>query len=305
MKLNFHHKLDLTKSTEIIITHPKRKERKKRDDNYDLNDKLIEKDENEEIFVSIETNFKNFFTYQGELTENSQEVLKKYENRKNRALNNKNWKNKIIDDFSENFGFRAINLYNEKKEYFSKEIENFCKISSFQKNIPDNDLENILKKNNIFFPIEQLILLESFFTNKSFKKISSDISELNGPNLTDEILKIILIRLTSIIDETKLKFETEMDDLIRNEKREQNSELIFTKNIISNFCNLIDKSSKKYFVEHLLSSQENKGNEGKKTHRKVKREYLNDVLKKYNEKDSESLKKRISKFDFYKIAFPK
>ena len=41
MKINFYHKLDLTKSTVIEINHPKPKKRTKQDDNYDLTEKRM------------------------------------------------------------------------------------------------------------------------------------------------------------------------------------------------------------------------------------------------------------------------
>lgn len=298
MKINYYHKLDLKKSTQIEFIHPKPKKRKQQDDKYDFDDALIEHMENEDELVAIESNLENFFVYKGTLTEHSQAVLKKYDQRLKKTANKKMLKtNNTQTLLSENFSIKILNFYNDTKTLLMEQLqkypdkpENLHLFAEDETASPDG--QNEKKISNI---VEELVILEACYTDKKLQDISADIVLANGPMVTSEDLVKIIKRNQEKMESEASKFCKILAEAIENNVRDNNGHLKLHKENLLLGCEVIDRKIKNHFLRALESQTPCK------KHRKVKKDCIQELIGDLNDLDFENLKKQITKIDFQKM----
>lgn len=294
MKLNHYHKLDLTKSTVIEIFHPKKRVKRRPDDNYDFSDKLIEHMEGEDELVPLESHIENFFVYQGTLEESREAVLERYEKRLKRTDKMKIGVQKEQNQhFSENFSLKLINHYNETKEQLRDKIEkNNCK--TFKLYSHQNLTEDVLKIAKNSELVEELVILESCFTTKKFDDITADLILKNGPLLERSDLETIIQHNKEQIDSEQTKISETLNNKINSKERNGVGNLILTKEFINSVCELINRKIK----VHFLMAMDNQV--PRETHRKIKKDLIKKTLYNLNEQDFDDLKKKMVKIDLFK-----
>ncbi|KRH95107.1 hypothetical protein M153_3100036838 [Pseudoloma neurophilia] len=296
MKLNFYHKLDLSKSTVIEFHHPKPKRKRQQDDNYDFDDKLIEHMEHEDELVQIESNVENFFVYQGTMEEHSQIVLKRYEQRLKKTVKPKTIKIKDqTQQFAENFSLKMINYYNESKSYLENEIKSIA-TSKFRLH---DDMEIVPQKEiriaKSSYLIESLIILESFFTTKSFQDITADLVINKGPVLEQSDLEKIIARNKAGIDIKQKEIDEMIQELNERKIRDEQQNLIFSKKNLVQIAELVDKKMKDDFL-HAMA-----GHKKRETHRILRKNMTREALHLLSTFDIDHLKKLLAKIDLIKM----
>lgn len=294
MEINYYLKLDLSKSTEITIIRPKKRKKRKNNDTYDFDDKLIENMENDDELVFIETELKNFFVYMGELQEPGRKILRKYNQKNKNPVKKENLKlNESI--FAEHFSTKIMNYYKEKIQDLQNKLKENCKKKEKNKEKQTNKSSNTrINENNIEQIISDLIILETMYTTKTFDEISQEIVALNGPLIDGDFINKISSNLKIDIQILSTNLESKFNDLLQKNEKDEKDLIKFDKNLIFSICDLVDKKMKKYFVELLMKS------EMRKTTRKLKRDFHIEILKPFDEKNADNIKKLIAKFDFMK-----
>lgn len=293
MKINLYHTLNLNICTEIEFHHPKPKRRKQNDDAYDFNDKLIEHMENEDEMVLINTNIEDYFVHQGELQDISQNILKKYQDKLKKSNAKKEQQStKPPNQLAENFSIKIMNYYRDSRSALFESIrelnENLPVEPSETQNIENSPEDRPVK---ISKAVQDLLILEASYTNKSFEDISSDIILAKGPILTKYHLHAIILEIEREIENLTKHAQNKLEQYANQSMNQLISQM--GKDTLHLICDLIDKKIKLFYLLTLYNNTE------RKTHRTIKKEILNELLANHHDKDN--LKKQIAKIDLLKI----
>ncbi|ELQ76128.1 hypothetical protein THOM_0889 [Trachipleistophora hominis] len=302
MKIIYNQPLDLAYSTEIVIEQPKRKKRRSTTDTYDYDDPLIEHMENEDAPVSIEADLRNFFVYSGKLRETSAQTLKKYELR----LRRKAMKDQMSRSgeeavnstaniaFAEQFTEKVLKFYLDERKRVLGEMGEYFKDRGSAGNenegrgvgaegVSNEALKSVI---NIDGLIEEYVLLEATYTNKSFYDISHDIVSLNGPSLSTDLLIKINQKMAEAIKMLTVTLNAKINELSSTKK--------YDKNVVFSICDLMDKKIRNYYLGLLIRP------EPRRSYRRVRRDIFVEIFGGFVGGDFDHLKKLVHRFDYYK-----